>query len=113
MANLNLTYVGADYLERMRALQDGSVHPEGVDLTYQVENVGKIFHDVAHNVPFEASEMSVSTQTMLLSRGINTMVGIPVFPSRSFRHNQIYVTAKSGIEKPEDMIGKNIAAPNY
>ena len=34
MTEVAITYAGAEYLDRMRALQFGFVKPEGVDLTY-------------------------------------------------------------------------------
>ena len=37
---------------------------------------------------------------------------IPVFPSRSFRHNSIYVHSRSGIERPEDLKGSASACPS-
>jgi 4,5-dihydroxyphthalate decarboxylase len=38
-------------------------------------------------------------------------IAIPVFPSRSFRHNGVYVHANSGITQATDLIGKVVGAP--
>ena len=38
---------------------------------------------------------------------------VPVFISRTFRHRNVFVHAESGIEKPEDLIGKKIGTPGY
>ena len=38
---------------------------------------------------------------------------LPIFISRTFRHRNIYVHSDSGIEKPEDLIGKRVGTPGY
>jgi 4,5-dihydroxyphthalate decarboxylase len=40
-------------------------------------------------------------------------VGLPVFPSRSFRHGFIFVNAHAGIREPRDLSGKRLAATEY
>src|SRR5215813_3422948 len=97
----------------MKALQTGLVSPEGIDLNYHVLGVRELFRRQAQFAEFEASEMSVSTMTMLVSRGVDTFVGVPVFPSRHFRHRQVYVNVDAGIERPEDLAGKRIGVPEY
>ena len=36
-----------------------------------------------------------------------------MFPSRFFRHSCIFVSAKSGIERPADLAGKRVGVPEY
>jgi 4,5-dihydroxyphthalate decarboxylase len=113
VARLKLTYAGEDHFDRMKALESGRVSPEGIDLNYVVVGVRELFRRQAQFAEFESSEMSVSTMTMLVSRGIDTFVGVPVFPSRHFRHRQVYVNAESKIERPEDLVGKRVGVPEY
>ena len=62
---------------------------------------------------FDVAEMSLSSYTVSLFREPQPFIAIPVFPSRFFRHSCIYVTAKSGIREPKDLIGKRIGDPEY
>src|ERR1017187_1988401 len=62
---------------------------------------------------FDAAELSLSSYTVSLFKEPKRFIAIPVFPSRFFRHSCIYVSAKSGIREPTDLIGKRIGVPEY
>src|SRR6185295_14468939 len=62
---------------------------------------------------FDCSEMSLSSYTASLSQENPPFIAIPVFPSRFFRHSCIFVSAKSGIRRPEELKGKRIGVPEY
>ena len=115
MAGLRLRYAGVSYHDKTRALERGEVVPEGIELEYvQFDHVGELFRVMAQNPDsFDASEMSLSTLTMMVSRGDDRLVGFPVFPSKAFRHSQVYVNTASGIEKPEDLRGRKVGVPEY
>lgn len=82
---------------------EGRVVPEGVDLNYVVMDPEELFWRMAKYQEFDASEFSLGAYVIMLSRGDRSLVGIPVFPSRFFRHSCIYINVKSGIQKPEDL----------
>ena len=46
------------------------------------------------------------------SRGDNPYVGVPVFPSRSFRHSGVYVRTDRGIRAPGDLRAARSASPS-
>jgi 4,5-dihydroxyphthalate decarboxylase len=50
--------------------------------------------------------MSLAELVYYTSRGQNDFVGIPVFPSRVFRHSFIFYHPRSGIRRPQDLSGK-------
>lgn len=106
-----LTLACWDY-DRTRALATGEIRPEGVDLTYLSLPVEETFFRMMRNREFDAAEMSLSSYVLSLSRGAPTMA-IPVFPSRAFRHNGIYVNAASGIQQPGDLAGRVVGIPEY
>jgi len=100
-----------DY-DRTRALMDGTVQPDGIDLTYLNMPVEETFFRMLRHREFDISEMSLSSYTVSLSKGA-PFIAIPVFPSRFFRHSCIYVNADAGINSAKDLIGKRIGTPEY
>lgn len=111
---LSLTYGGFTYLDRTWPLQVGRVEPEGIELNYAtIPEIGALFRRMAQFSEFDASEMSLSTLIMMVSRGDDRLVGIPVFPSRSFRHAFIFVRDGSGIEQPADLVGRRVGVQDY
>jgi 4,5-dihydroxyphthalate decarboxylase len=106
-----LTLACWDY-DRTRALATGEIQPEGVDLTYLSLPVEETFFRMMRYQEFDVAEMSLSSYVLSLSSGAPA-TAIPVFPSRSFRHNGIYVNAASGIEQPSDLAGRVIGIPEY
>ncbi len=98
--------------DRTEALRDGRVQVAGADLTYLAQTVEETFFRMARFQEFDAAEMSLASYTVSLSRGA-PFVAMPVFPSRFFRHSGIYVSAKSGIESPSDLIGGRVGIAEY
>jgi len=108
MANLQLTAAFGDY-DRTGVLQKGAVSPEGIDLRIITLPPVDIFFRMCRYQEFDVSEMSMGAHCYLLGQGESPFVGMPVFPSRAFRHSMIYAHVDAGIEKPEDLNGKRIA----
>jgi 4,5-dihydroxyphthalate decarboxylase len=109
---LRLSLACWDY-DRTRALMDGSVRPDGVELTYLNLPVEETFFRMLRNREFDVAEMSLSSYTVSMFREPRPFVAIPVFPSRFFRHSSIYINANAGIREPKDLIGKRIGTPEY
>lgn len=108
-----LTLACGDY-DRTRALHEGSVVPEGVALTTLRLPVEEIFFRMARFREFDAAELSFSSYLLTLDEhGAGPFVAIPVFPSRAFRHNGIYVNANSGVNTPADLVGRVVGVPEY
>ena len=112
MEKLFLTVACGDY-DRTRALQDGSVQPEGIRLNYLPLQAEEIFWRMGHHREFDASEMSLSNAATWIARGNCPFVPIPVFPSRYFRHSCVFINEGSGIRRPEDLKGKRVGTPEY
>jgi 4,5-dihydroxyphthalate decarboxylase len=99
--------------DRVAALRDGRVRPEGVSLNWLPLKVEEIFWRMLQHREFDGSELSFSGYVIRRGRGADDLIAIPVFLSRSFRHNILYVNADAGIERPEDLKGRRIGVPEY
>ena len=112
MSRLRLTLSIWDY-DRTRALADGTVQPDGIDLNVLELVLEETFFRMARFREFDAAEMSLSSYTVSLGREPQPFIAIPVFPSRAFRHSSIFVSAKSGIREPGEIASKRFGTPEY
>jgi len=112
VSKLRMT-LGCWNYDRTRALADGSIQPEGIDLNYINMPVEETFFRMLRHREFDAAEMSLSSYTVSLFSQDRPFVAVPVFPSRFFRHSCIYVNAASGIREPRDLVGKRVGNPEY
>src|SRR5258708_15552076 len=110
MSKLTLTLACWNY-DRTRALVDGRVRPDGIDLNCLNLPVEETFFRMARHHEFDAAEMSLSSYVVSLFAPDPPFIAIPVFPSRSFRHSCVFVHAASGIREPKDLIGRRIGCP--
>jgi 4,5-dihydroxyphthalate decarboxylase len=111
VAKLTLSLSCWDY-DRTRALADGRVAVDGVELIYQPLVVEETFFRMLRYQDFDVSEMSLSSycRSKFLS---DPFIAIPIFPSRVFRHSFVFVNEQSGIKEAKDLIGKRVGCPEY
>ena len=112
MAKLRMSLACWNY-DRTRALMDGTVQPDGIELNYLNLPVEETFFRMLRHQEFDAAEMSLSSYTVSMFREPRPFVAIPIFPSRCFRHSSIYINARSGIREPRDLVGKRVGVPEY
>ena len=112
MSRLQLTFACGDY-DRTRALEEGTVRPDGIDLTYLRLPVEETFFRMLRHREFDVAEMSLSSYVKSLDLDEPPFVALPVYTSRQFRHAGIFVNADAGIEKPEDLRGKVVGTPEW
>lgn len=111
-ARLHLTLATTDY-DHMRDLMNGAVRADGIALTGFVLPVEEVFFRFIKNREWDVSEMSFGKFIGFASQGNSPFVGIPVFPSRVFRHSAFYVRADRKISSPKDLAGKTIGIPEW
>src|SRR5439155_24961875 len=112
MKQLQLTMACWDY-DRTRPLVDNRILLDGIELTYLPLVVEETFFRMLRYHEFDVSEMSLSSYTLSLFAEKPPFIAIPVFPSRMFRHNGIFVSVDSGIREPKDLTGKRVGTPEY
>jgi len=111
MTDLRLRFACSLY-DRMLPLYLGEVRPDGIDLDFvAIDSPREIFDRMAGGLEFDAAEMSSSEFISRRSAGEKSLVAIPVFPSRVFRHG--FIAVGPGIKTPRDLEGKRIGVPLY
>lgn len=112
MSNLSLSVAMGNY-DRTRPIIDGRVPIQGVDPVVMMQEPEELFFRAFRNVDYDVCELSLSSFVVRTARGDCPYVGVPVFPSRCFRHTSIYIRTDRGIGKPEDLKGRRIGTPEY
>lgn len=112
MARLSITLACGAY-DRTRALLEGRVRADGVDLNVlPLSNAWARHQRMLTHEEFDACELS--TSSFLLARDRDQgFVGLPVFPYRMFRHSYVWCNASAGIKTPKGLRGKRIGVGMY
>ena len=112
MTKLPLTIAINDY-DHVRDLLTGRVEAEGIELTALNFVVEEIFYRFVNFREWDISEISMGKYVSLRAGGDDSVIAIPVFPSRVFRHSGIYVSGKSNVRAPAELRGKRVGVPEW
>jgi 4,5-dihydroxyphthalate decarboxylase len=112
MADLQLSLIMGSN-DRSRPVLDGTVKPDGIELTCTTAHPSEIFWRQLHFQEFDVSEMSLSSLLMAMAHGNRDWIALPIFTSRRFFHTWSWVRTDSGIDKPQDLKGKRVGVPEY
>jgi 4,5-dihydroxyphthalate decarboxylase len=109
---LSLTLACGDY-ESIRALKDGTVKADGIELTVLTDMTSDVRHwRMLRNREFDVAELSMSNYLMARYTGL-PFAAIPVFLHRRFRHGFIFLNSSKGVRNPADLIGKRVGLRNF
>ena len=111
MDKLRLSIAIGNY-DRVRPLADGDLRMDGVDPVFMYLDPEEIFFRAFRGAEFDICELSLSSFSVKTAAGDNPYVGVPVFPSRAFRHTAIYVRTDR-IKSAADLRGKRIGTPEW
>ncbi len=112
MSKQKLSLACWDY-DRTRALIDGRVGVEGVELDVSVMRPRVAFERMLATGEFDICEMSFASYVGLRAEADCPIVAIPVMLSKMFRHDCIYVNRNANIESPRDLIGRRVGTMRY
>ena len=113
MSDIPITLASGFY-DRMHALYTGEIKPAGIDLTFMpIDDPRQIFDRMGGGLEFDASEFSLSEHITKLVAGNSPFVAVPVFISRVFRHQFVFINTRSGIKRPKDLEGRRVGVPLY
>ena len=111
MPKLRLSFISA-FNERVDPLMKGVVEAEGIELVPTYSHPSETFWRQLKFREFEVGEMSMSSYLIAREHGFD-MIALPVFPSRRLFHTELSYHVDSGIQKPEDLVGKRIGVGEY
>jgi len=112
MGKLQLSIAIGDY-DRARPIEDGRAPIDGCEALIMHLEPEEVFFRAFRQEAFDVCELSLSTFCIRTAAGDCPYVGVPVFPSRSFRHTAIYIRTDKGIKGPKDLKGRRIGVPEY
>jgi 4,5-dihydroxyphthalate decarboxylase len=102
---------------RTRALFDGTVRPEGIELRCEsrfgsgLDNTGAR-HRAILGGTIDGGECSTSSLILARMRGIS-LRGLPVFLARQFRHRCIFCPVTSTLSHASELKGKRVSVHRY
>ena len=99
--------------DRTLPLADGRVTVRGEKLACRFLRPEAAFARAFGAAEFDVSELSFSNSVTAISKGDFAYRLIPVFLSRAFRHEAIFVRADRGIREPRDLVGRTIGVQEY
>ena len=102
---------GADY-DRTRALIDGRIKPEGLELNWLNLPYMEIWQRMLNAYEFDVSELSFASY-IIARTSEKPLIAIPIFPLRLFRHSYILINTDSGIFAPKDLEGKRVGLAEF
>ncbi len=107
-----LTLACGDY-EIVRALKEGDVVPDGIDLTVLTDMDSTTRHwRFIRNHDFDMAETSASSYIVARDQD-HPVTALPVFLHRRFRHGFVFINTSKGIKTPRDLIGRKVGIKSY
>ncbi len=112
MNELELTLAINDY-DHTRDLVTGRVRVEGVRLRTLELSPPEINGRFSLHREWDVSEFGLGKYLAQRAAGDDSIVAIPVFPARAFRHGSTYVATDSPLATMADLAGRRVGIPEW
>jgi len=99
--------------DRTQKIMSGQEKLPSFILEPQKASVEEIFVKQISEAAYDVAELSLASYLIALGRGEQRLTAIPVFLSRSFRHNAIYVRSDSPWVHPSELKNRRFGFPEY
>lgn len=108
---LRFTFAVSSY-DHVREVVEGRIPIEDAEPLFIQLPIPEMFRRFVRSRDWDVSEMSFGQYGMLRANGDDSIVGIPVFPSRLYRQTAIFVRGDR-IREPGDLVGARIGIPAW
>lgn len=99
--------------DRTQRILDGRVTISGASVTVTALPAEEMFSLAFERAEFDVTELSFSNFIRLTLQSRCAYVGLPIFPSRTFRHSALYIRSDRGIRSPDDLRGRIVGVREY
>ena len=112
MPDIKLTMAMSE-ADHLVDIMSGRLKPEGIELTCLTLEIEEVFWRFIKYREWDISEMSMGKYVSMLSQGDTSIIALPVFASRVFRHASFFVRRDGPVQSPADLEGKRIGIPEW
>ena len=106
MPNIPVTLITRNYAY-VQPLANGDVRPNGIDLNL-IRTWDALPRVAASSVDVHGGEASFGRYLLAMANGDRSVVGLPIFLMRGFRHRCFFVRADSRLVELSDLRGKRV-----
>ncbi|MBI4525079.1 MAG: hypothetical protein HY695_14845 [Deltaproteobacteria bacterium] len=93
-------------------LEEGTASFDGLEIEIQRVHPRQRHRTMAQSLAYDICEYSLVDYLHGFEQGL-PFTAIPIFPHRVFRHRDIWVSKKSGVDEPKQLAGKRIGIQSW
>ena len=99
--------------DRSRPISNEDVKSDKYEFDFHFGEPEELFRIALQEARYDITELSMGSHITKTARGDSEYIGIPVFPSRAFRHSGIFIRSDRNIKSLADLEGKRVGVPEF